>query len=475
MSKTPGFSSESPPPVPAPLEGVRFLKDTMAVDYGLSTIFGLLQGVAGFLSGIALARLLGTTGRGSLAAIQQWCAFLSTVALFGVQDALLYYISKDRARTGSLCVSAISLTLCTSSVFVLVGYLLLPFLLGSQSGDVVRLARQSVLMVSLYFPFHTMSLMALRGRHKLVQWNMLRIMSNLTWLLVVGLGVVFHKVTLPFYIWGQGLLNVLLIAPVCLGSYRTLNVSISWDFSYWGRFLRFGAPIFLSMVPFMLVGSGRLAVFYLGAKDHHAAGLFAVAMGWGNLGIVFYQGMSNVIFPRVAEGHDRAAQRNIFSLCVRNTVAMVLPLGIGLGAITPWLFPRLYGRDFSSAIPSALLLAMASAAGAVRAVMREGLKGLGRPRDVLFLDMMSVGLFAGGIFFLPIQDLVWRSAVAWFLEEILGVTVLLVGLRWKEGMSITHMLVPQFVELMAVWEKAAHSFSRRFSFFYGPEGRLPPP
>jgi stage V sporulation protein B len=470
--KSPGFVPENPAPIQGPNDGARFMKDTMAVDYGLSTIFGLVQGVAGFLSGIALARLLGTTGRGSLAAIQQWCAFLTTVALFGVQDALLYYISKERQRTGSLWVSAIGLTLCTSIVFALAGYLLLPLLLGTESGNVVRLARQSLLMVSFYFPFHMMSLMALRGRHKLVLWNMLRIMSNLTWLLVVGGGVLFHKTTLPFYIWGQGLLNILLIAPVCVISYRTLKVDLSWDFSYWKRFLRFGSPIFLSMVPFMLVGSGRLAVFYLGSRDHRAAGLFAVAMGWGNLGIIFYQGMSNVIFPRVAEGGDRSTQRKIFSLCVRNTVAMVLPLGIGLGAVTPWLFPRLYGRAFSSATGSALLLAVASAAGAVRAVMREGLKGLGRPRDVLILDVISAVLFAGGILFLPIQDMVWRSAVAWFMEEVLSATLLLVGLKRREGMSITNMLVPQWAEIVAVWDKVAHSLARRLSFFLGTERPL---
>lgn len=449
--------------------GVRYMKNTMAVDYGLSTVFGLVQGVAGFLSGIALARLLGTTGRGSLAAIQQWCAFLTTVSLFGVQDALLYYISKERQRTGSLWVSAIGLTLCTSSLFAMAGYFLLPTLLGSQSGDVVRLARHSLIMVSFYFPFHMMSLMVLRGSHELVWWNVLRIMSNLTWLLVVGCGVVFQQVTLPFYIWGQGLLNIVLIAPVCVISYRRVHQNLSWDFSYWKRFLRFGSPIFLSMVPFMLVGSGRLAVFYLGARDHRAAGLFAVAMGWGNLGIIFYQGMSNVIFPRVAEGQDRSEQRKIFSLCARNTVAMVLPLGIGLGAVTPWLFPRLYGSAFSSATGSAVLLAMASAAGAVRTVMREGLKGLGRPRDVLLLDVIAVALFAGGVFFLPIQDLVWRSAVAWFIEEILSVTLLLGGLRWKEGMSISNMLIPQWIEIVAVWDKAVHLLVRRFFSLRRPE------
>jgi O-antigen/teichoic acid export membrane protein len=101
---------------PRQVDDIHFLKNTMAADYGLITIFGLLQGVAGFLTGIALARLLGTTGRGSLASIQQWCAFLSTVPLFGFQDALLYYIAKERQPTGSLWVSAIGLTLCKSSV-----------------------------------------------------------------------------------------------------------------------------------------------------------------------------------------------------------------------------------------------------------------------------------------------------------------------------------------------------------------------
>jgi O-antigen/teichoic acid export membrane protein len=445
-------------------EDIRFLKDTMVVDYGLSALFGLFQGVAGFLSGIAVARMLGTSGRGSLAAIQQWCAFLSTVSLFGVQDSLLYRISKDRQRAGSLWFSAISLTLVTSGVFAFVGYLLLPRLLGSEGGDVVRLARQLLLMVSFYYPFQMMSLMVMRGRHNLVNWNFFRISSNLAWLLVVGCGVLLQKVTLPFYIWGQGLLNIVLIVPFCLIPFKTVREDFSWDFSSWGKFLRFGGPIFLSTVPFMLVGSGRLAVFYLGSVDHHAAGLFAVAIGWGNIGIIFYQGMSNVIFPRVAEGLDRVAQREIFSLCVRNTVAVVFPLGFFLCLLTPWLFPRLYGPNFSSAMAPAVLLAGASAVSAVRSVMREGLKGLGRPRDVLTLDVFSVIVFAGGLFFLPIEDLVWRSAVAWSLEEFLVTLIFLFGLKRKEEMSIFGTLVPKRAELRATWEKVAQIIANRFPF-----------
>ena len=169
--------------------------------------------------------------------------FLSTVALFGVQDALLYYIPKERHRTGSLWVSAIALTLCTSALFALGGYFLLPRLMGSQSGDVVRLSQQLLFMVSFYYPFHMMSLMVLRGSHKLILWNVFRIISNLVWFLLVGSAVIFQEASLSYFVWGQGIINIGMVLPFCLAASRTTHSRFSFDFSIWNRFL-----LFLSLI-----------------------------------------------------------------------------------------------------------------------------------------------------------------------------------------------------------------------------------
>src|SRR5215831_967460 len=126
------------------------------------------------LSGVIVARLLGPTGRGELAAIQTWPLFIGTVAMLGLSQAVVYFSSRKPQEAGAYFGSAVAGFSLAAMPFLIAGYLLMPWLLASQTKAVVWTARCYLLIV----PFGmllALSFCPLQGRGDLHIWNILRL------------------------------------------------------------------------------------------------------------------------------------------------------------------------------------------------------------------------------------------------------------------------------------------------------------
>src|SRR3569623_452627 len=89
-----------------------------------------------FVTGTLNARLLGPTGRGELAAIQNIPACLGAIALLGLPSAGAYYSAHRPREARAFTVTAALICLAVSVPVMGIGYLVMPWALSSQSPEV---------------------------------------------------------------------------------------------------------------------------------------------------------------------------------------------------------------------------------------------------------------------------------------------------------------------------------------------------
>ena len=140
----------------------------------------------GLATGVFAARLLGPVGRGELAAIQTWPTFIATLSTLGLGEAIVYYAAQEPEQGGRFIGSALVLALVAAPPFMAVSYFLMPYLLAAQSPGVVFASRCYLLLIPVYVAL-SMPVQGIRAKKKFGIWNVLRALSPLCWLLVLGI------------------------------------------------------------------------------------------------------------------------------------------------------------------------------------------------------------------------------------------------------------------------------------------------
>src|SRR4051794_10813492 len=100
----------------------------------LGSTFGasLVTQLINMATGVILARSLGVTDRGELAAALLWPRVLGILSTFGLEESATYHIAREPRRTGSVLGSGLVLWALQSAAFALLCAALIPLVLGHQ-------------------------------------------------------------------------------------------------------------------------------------------------------------------------------------------------------------------------------------------------------------------------------------------------------------------------------------------------------
>ncbi len=153
----------------------------------------------GILTGSLVARLLLPEGRGALAAVLFWPQLLAGIGFVSLGEAVTYRIGILPAREPLIRASSFWLASAFSVVVMLVGYVLLPFLLGDGRAYLCTVAR----FYLLYIPFNfvTLALLATdQGRLEFSRFNTLRLLVPLLYLVGVLMLWVTGKVSVGWFV-----------------------------------------------------------------------------------------------------------------------------------------------------------------------------------------------------------------------------------------------------------------------------------
>jgi O-antigen/teichoic acid export membrane protein len=339
-------------------------------------------------SGGIAARILGVIGRGQLAAIQLWPTFLAGFSMLGLSDAIVYFSAKESQKAGNYVISAMVLILSFSLPFMGLGYLLIPFLLNSQTSDVVVGSRIYLLAIPL-FSLVSLPLQALRGRKDMKAWNLLRLLQPFGWTCILIYmylrGQNSAREAAFGYLWLVGLLFL----PIAYIVSRRIARPYRFDWRLWSSMLRFGIPSIAASLPSIL--NLRLDQMVMAAfLAPQVLGLYVVAVAWAGAVSPLLDAISITIFPQVASQITPEGMRQALLQGIHLAVLAGIVVAIVLLAITPVIIPLIFGGNYKLAIPASLILIIAGVISSIGSVMEGGVRGLGKPSVVLASE--SAGL-----------------------------------------------------------------------------------
>jgi len=335
------------------------------------------------------ARLLLPTGKGELTAIMLWPSLLAYGGNFGLTDALAFYAAK-RANIVQVLASGLVIALPLSAILVGVGYVILPVVLVNRGLDVLETAR----LYLLYIPLNlvTLSLTSvLWGRMRLMEFNSLRIIVHLGFLVGIILLYVFNLVSVRRFA------EVSLIAT-------TLNMLMAAGLIWKNRW--FGWKPDFQVIKDLLAYGGRI---YLGSASAIAnlrldqmlmsifvpsweLGLYVVAVSLSGIVNLAANTLGIVAFPHIANVSSIAGKTQALGRFVRLGLLLSVLAALSVFGLIPWLLDIFFGKAYLPAIAMARVLVAASLPLSLNTLLEAGLKAYGRPLLASQAELLGLGV-----------------------------------------------------------------------------------
>lgn len=379
----------------------------------------------GVVSGILAARLLGPEGRGELAAIQNWGFLLATVGFLGIPTAVAYHAGRHPEGSGRVFTTGALFLAGLSVPLMALGYVVMPYLLASQSESTVAAARVFLVFVFIQavggLPFWV-----LQGRRSFRAWNAMRVQFPVLWALLLIAFFFLSVRSSQAMAWGylgltafHGLTWIGALVLLVRGPYRP-------DFSRLPQLVKYGLPSLMGNLPQQM--NFRLGQLILAAlMPAQTLGLYVVAYAWGTLVVPLLGSVGQVVFPLLAGMRDPQAQRRRVQATCRLSLAAAALMAGGLLLVTPLAFPFVYGRDFAQAVPAALILVVAGGLFGVNRVIGDTLRGIGAPQSPMIGEIVGLVLMLV-LFLLLVREYGLMGVAVATLLGYLGTAVTLLAL-----------------------------------------------
>jgi O-antigen/teichoic acid export membrane protein len=390
------------------------------------------------ITGTMAARLLHPSGRGELAAIQVFPAFIATLGMLGLWESVVYVSSSRPSDAGRALGSGLAMSLAACPFAMALGYLIIPWVLSAQRPQVITAARWYLLLIPIYSLLF-MPLHALRASRSLFAWNVVRFMPVLGWLAVLFIAWTRNHTT-PQWIAGAHLVSLsVLIVPTWVIVLRKISGTIRPARQLFGAMLRYGLPSAAGTIPQVL--NLRLDQMLMSAMlPPKFLGLYVVAAAWSSAIGPLLSALAQPLLPKVASQKTIAERVEFFARVLRIAIMLSALLTLCIGVTTPLLILRLFGSEYVNAVPCAIVLVVAAAFSGVNYVLQEGLRGLADTPAVFFSEAAGLVSTALSLLILLPKLGIMGAAIASLLGYSTTTLFLLVRLHLGTSVSIPTLL-----------------------------------
>jgi len=328
----------------------------------------VLGAAAAFITGPLLARALGASGRGDLAAI----IVPVTLAAYVLGLGLPTYANRElpRGRPVGVVVGSVgALLIAVGAMAALAAVPVADALAGGRG-----VVRTCLIVGFLCMPLFLLGTLFYSSVAGLQRWRaviaMRLIPIGVTTVAFVGLSIAGHLTVASaaaFSLLGA-LLALVPAAPMLTEAGRPVfRAAVAREG------LVFGLKTWLGTLA--LLGNVRLDQFLMiTVVSPRELGLYAVAVTLASASSLLITGITPPLFARVSHGESELLPR-----VLRVSLALTVLLNIGLAVVTPVLLPALFGPEFSDAVPMALILLVAAVPFTGAAVLSAGLQADGAP------------------------------------------------------------------------------------------------
>ena len=383
------------------------------------------------LTGILLARSLGPTGRGELAAVLLWPGILAAVGSLGVAEAATYETATESSPVRAVVGSSLGLAAAQSLALLAAGAVVTTLLHG-RDGALVH----SGYLFLAYIPLNLVAAYAMgiiAGRQRFPVYQALR----LTVIVGSAAGLVLlagmHALTVRGAVVTYLLANALTTAAALLVLQRQAVLSLAWHRETAGRLLAFGLRSHTTNVALLLnerLDQLVISLFLAPAR----LGLYVIAVTVTSATALIGAATAMVVLPLVASLHDPADRVAAATRYVGRVLVGAACVALPMMAFTPELIRLLFGEPFAGAATVTRVLLAASVFLAANRVIGAVLKAVGRPLDAGMAEGLSLTVTAAGLaLLLPRLELLGAGLtsllayccttawMAWRAARVLGV------------------------------------------------------
>jgi O-antigen/teichoic acid export membrane protein len=417
----------------------------------LNVTMALLMQVLNVVSGLELARGLGVTGRGELAAAILWPTVMGAIATLGLQESMTYYVARDRGNAGRLLGSALALWAIQSAVFTAVTAAIVPLALHKHTGTVITAGLIYTGYVSLNM-YGLILVGTVNGLHRYGLYNAG----------IVSIGV--SIVVLQTVLLALGEFRVKVIVIGFMGCYVACMAFATWltkrahpgrlhaDRKTMRMLFAYGIKSNMSTTSSFL--NQRLDQLVISAfLTAHELGIYVVAVTFTLFAPLLGGAIALAALPNVAR-LDETGERNLLSRrMVSFTLISATLVSLPIVIFAPLLIKLFFGSAFSVGGNITRVTAVASVSFAVTRSLEAVLRGVGRPLAAGMAEFVALGATAVCLAaLLPTLGLIgaaWASLIAY--------TVSGVWMAWRirsiTGLPIRQLLTPDREGLIEARDK----------------------
>ena len=402
-------------------------------DVSLTVATNIVMVLISVVTGPVVARLLGPRGRGELGVIQAWPLLIASLSQLGQSEAIVYFSSRNRGKTGEYMFTGTVVALAGSVALCVVTYFLLPLLLYGPNVYLVATTRTYLwlapLSVLLYVPAQ-----AMRQSGRLLVWNVCRLLPIAAWAAIVAVAQVLSKPSAP-WLARQHLLVLACLVPVILSvtarqSHSRLTLSRGESIR---PMVKYGTLSCLGTTSNLLNQRVDQLIMVL-LLPSAPIGLYAAGGGWASGFGTAITAISLVTLPRIASRTGRDSTEMFFKW-VRASAVVIFSSAVPLLVITPFIFPLVFGNSFRPATGCCLILLLGAAVCGFNLVLEDGLRGLGHPGAVMAAETAGWLSMFGAVAAVVSRANLILLAGASLLGYLVATSVLFYQIKHKLGCS----------------------------------------
>ena len=315
----------------------------------------LLVAVLSLVNVLVVSRVLGPSGRGSVALLTAIAWFTSNLSTAGVEEANVNLAAQEPQVRRSLATNSVLLALLLGGLAAGIVAGLIHFVpaVGGHESVALRwltLASLPALILGIYLRFLVRADYGFKVVN--IAWFVTPLANLVTNGVLALVGVLSVGTAIGAWVGGQTLFTLILVFYVS----RRLAGFGRPDLGLAGRALSFGLKSHIGRV--MLLGNYRLDQWVLGAiSGTRELGLYSVAVAWAEALWYLPTALAYVQRPDLIRASRREAGRQS-ALAFRAATLVTLVLGLGMVVFAPFLCVTLFGGGFHGSIVELRILVL---------------------------------------------------------------------------------------------------------------------
>ncbi len=351
-----------------------FTKNTLITFLTQGVIF-----VLGIGTSVIIARVLKPEGRGIYIIAILLPTILTTFTYFGISQATVFFIGKNKYSLKEILGNNIIYTILISVFTILIGFIIVSFFSSKLFPNIPKNYLFFSLAIIPFFLFFSNTLNILLGLQKFKRYNFILFLRPFIFLVLIAIFLLgFHFQITAVIIIQVFSLFVASVVLLFMAKREAGGISFKFNKDYLKDSFFYGIKTHLESI-FRFLNS-QIALPAINVfLNPIMVGLYSLSVGLSEKIWLISDAVGTVLFPKISSETNLKKTKEFTPIVFRNILFVITLLAIFLFLVSRWLIVFLYSPDFWESVHPFKILLIGTVAISGWEVLKNDLKGRGRP------------------------------------------------------------------------------------------------